>query len=148
VNYDQAIMIEAHLAMRALGDTRLDHLDRARVVAENLERFRSPLGGYEFELGIPQVFSHYSAWSSSGLLELYEVDPDPRWLTNARESLRDLSTVLVDGRDGGVYYGVYECIPRWVSQCPAGASSTVDERKVHLSQSWVERAFALLERAE
>jgi uncharacterized protein YyaL (SSP411 family) len=148
VNYDQAIMIEAHLAMRALGDTRLDHLDRARVLAENLERFRSPLGGYEFELGIPQVFSHYSAWSSSGLLELYKVDPDERWLTNARESLRDLSTVLFDGSDGGVYYGVYECIPRWVAQCPAGASSAVDKRKVHLSQSWVERAFALLERAE
>ena len=94
------------------------------------------------------MFGHYSAWSSSGLLELYEVDPDERWLTNARESLRDLSTVLFDGPDGGVYYGVYECIPRWVSQCPAGASSAVDKRKVHLSQSWVERAFALLERAE
>lgn len=148
VNYDQAIMIEAHLEMRRLGDDRLDHLGRARILAENLERFRSPLGGYLFELGVPQVFSHYSAWTSAGLLALYEVDRDPRWLSAARESLRDLNTVLVDPVDGGVYYGAYECIPRWAIMCPDGAPSAVDHRKVHLSQSWTQRALALLERAE
>ncbi|MFN0073464.1 MAG: glycoside hydrolase family 76 protein [Chloroflexota bacterium] len=148
VNYDQAIMIEAHLDMHAMGDVRLDHLGRAQTLGENLERFRSSLGGYEFELGIPQVFSHYSAWSSSGLLRLYEVDPRPSWITNARESLRNLNTVMLDPGDGGVYYGAYECIPQWAALCPQGAPSAVDERKVHLSQSWTQRAMALLARAE
>jgi hypothetical protein len=148
VNYDQAIMIEAHLAMRALGDARLDHLERARTLASSLARFRSPLGGYEFELGVPQVFSHYSAWTSIGLLELYAVDRNPTWLANARDSLQDLSEVMVDPLDGGVYYDVYECIPIWISGCPVGARSAVDERKLHLSQSWMQRALALLARAQ
>jgi hypothetical protein len=148
VSYDQAIMIEAHLAMRAIGDIRLDHLERARVLAASLARFRSPLGGYEFELGVPQVFSHYSAWTSAGLLELYDVDRNPAWLVNARDSLNDLNTAVFDKRDGGVYYGVYACTGRWVSQCPVGAASAMDERKVHLSQSWMQRALALLARAQ
>jgi hypothetical protein len=148
VNYDQAIMITAHLAMHAMGDAQLNHLERARVLASSLDRFRSPLGGYEFELGRPQVFSHYSAWASIGLLELYEVDRNPAWLAAARTSLHDLNAVMFDKRDGGVYYGVYACTPEWISECPVGAASAVDERKLHLSQSWMQRAFALLARAQ
>jgi hypothetical protein len=148
VSYDQAIMIEAHLAMHAIGDASMDHLERSRTLAGNLARFRSPLGGYEFELGVPQVFSHYSAWSSIGLLKLYQVDHNPTWLTQARDSLSDLSDAVFDKKDGGVYYGVYECIPKWIAECPIGAASAVDERKLHFSQSWVQRAFALLARAQ
>ncbi|HEX3245112.1 MAG TPA: glycoside hydrolase family 76 protein [Chloroflexota bacterium] len=148
VNYDQSIMIEAHLAMRALGDARLDHLERARLLAHNLERFRSPLGGYEFELGAPQVFTHYSAWTSIGLLKLYELDPNPVWLEHARESLRDLNSTMLDQSDGGVYYDVYACVGDWASECRQGAESGVDVRKVHLSQTWMEHAFALLAQVE
>jgi hypothetical protein len=148
VSYDQAIMIDAHLAMLRLGDTRLDHLARAQSLARHLESFRSPLGGYVFELGVPQVIAAYSAWTASGLLDLFAVDGRAAWFESARESLRDLNTVLLDPVDGGVYYAAYECIPRWLSVCSTGASSATDERKVHLSQSWTQRALALLEHAE
>ena len=97
---------------------------------------------------MPQVFSHYSAWSSIGLLKLYEVDPNPDWLKNARESLRDLNSTMLDESDGGVYYDLYACVGDWASECRKGAASGVDVRKVHLSQSWMEHAFALLARVE
>jgi hypothetical protein len=148
VSYDQAIMIEAHLAMHAIGDARIDHLERSRLLARGLSRFRSPLGGYEFELGVPQVFSHYSAWSSIGLLKLYQVDRDPTWLATARDSLSDVTDAVFDKRDGGVYYGVYACIPQWIAECPIGAASAADGRELHLSQSWMQRALALLARAQ
>jgi uncharacterized protein YyaL (SSP411 family) len=148
VSYDQAIMIEAHLALRAVGDTRLDHLERSRVLAASLNRFRSPLGGYEFELGVPQVFSHYSAWTSIGLLKLYQVDRNTTWLTRARETIDELNAVMFDKFDGGVYHGVYACTPQWIAECPVGAASAVDGRKLHLSQSWMQRALALLARTQ
>jgi hypothetical protein len=97
---------------------------------------------------VPQVFSHYSAWTSIGLLRLYDADPNPAWLSAAGDSLRDLNDVMFDKSDGGVYYGVYACIPKWVSECPVGAASAVDGRKLHLSQSWMQQALALLARAQ
>lgn len=144
VSYDQAIMIEAHLdVMRAI-DSDPTHLERARQLAAGLERFRSPLGGYAFELDVPQVFSAYSAWTSAGLLQLYQADREQRWLQNAEGSLKELAGVALDPSDGGAFYLVFACTPQWASLCPAGAGWAADRRKYHLSQSWMQRALALL----
>ena len=145
-NYDQGILIEAHLrAERLLGERR--HYERARALGERLDPvfWDAQLGGYDLEAGIPQVFPVYSAWVSQSLLRLHERDHNPHWLGRAAATVDALDRAAWDPARGGYYHRYYVCRDPSPPGCADGAAQAVDTTEKHsVDQAWMQRALALL----
>lgn len=149
-NYDQGIMIEAHLLAERLLDGRGQHLARARMIAERLDTtFWDPrVGGYDLEAGVAQVFPTYSAWLTQSLLALYEVDRDVRWLERARGNVEALNDRAWDPAHGGYYNRYYVCRDEAAPGCKSGVAVSFDPAKHTAAQAWMQRAQALLSLAQ
>jgi hypothetical protein len=145
-NYDQGIMIEAHLlAYAGLGnDPR--HLERAQTIGRRLDPvfWDAQRGGYNLEAGIPQVFAVYSAWLTPSLLQLYQQDHDPYWLERASANIDALNASLWDAGNGGYYARHYVCRDPSPPGCGGSAAWAQDPAKHTVAQAWMQRAQALL----
>ena len=104
-NYDQAIAIEALLALRRIEGGRA-YLERARSIAARLEPafWRRPEGGFNLVAGVPHVMPVYSAWLTNSLLALHRVDHDARWLALGRRNV-DAMDAYLRTAEGGYYEG-------------------------------------------
>jgi uncharacterized protein YyaL (SSP411 family) len=103
-NYDQAIIIEAVLALNRHVTPDPAYLQRAVSLAENLETafWHGTEGGFNLEHGIEHVMAIYSSWLTPSLLALHKVQPDERWLTLARHNVDAMNSYL-RAADGGYY---------------------------------------------
>jgi hypothetical protein len=138
-NYDQGIAIEAQLhAMSLDGDA--NRLARAQALARAAQAafWSNPLGGYNLEAGVEQVYSSYAAWTSLGYVALSAVDGDPTWLSLARQNADGLATRLRES-DGGYAYRVYQCVNRISAGCAGGPPTVVvDHVRDTSAQAWVQ----------
>lgn len=145
-NYDQGIAIEAQLRAATLdGDT--NHLARAEAIARATHAvfWSAPLGGYNLEAGVQQVYTSYAAWTSLGFLSLYAEDGDATWLRLAQQNADALAGRLREG-DGGYAYRGYQCVDKVATGCEAGPPTVVvDHLRDTSAQAWMQHlqtAFA------
>jgi uncharacterized protein YyaL (SSP411 family) len=112
-NYDQAIAIEALLALRRI-EERPGYLERAESIAARLEPafWHEPEGGFNLVAGVEHVMPVYSAWLTNSLLALNRVDGDERWLELARRNV-DAMDGYLRMPDGGYYEGAGLDDGRW-----------------------------------
>jgi uncharacterized protein YyaL (SSP411 family) len=112
-NYDQAIAIDALLALRRI-EGQPSYLERARAIAARLEAvfWRKPEGGFNLVAGVEHVMPVYSAWLTNSLLALHRVDADERWLELARRNV-DAMDKYLRTPDGGYYEGAGLHDGRW-----------------------------------
>lgn len=145
-SYDQSILIEANLlAYRLFGGERR-YLERAVTLGRKLDPlfWDNAHGGYNLELGVPQVYTVYSAWIVPGLLALYEEDGDPAWLARAVANVEALNATVWDRASGGYYQRHYTCGSRLATNCETGATWAVGPERSGVDQAWMQRAQALL----
>lgn len=141
-SYDQGILIEASLAhWRYIADDPV-LLDRARLMASQLEPFfwNDRLGGgFNLQYQVDQVYTVYSAWLTPSLLALYGADPDSHWLELARRNVEALQATLANHDSAGRWDGSYAF---------RKDLSVVEPLRHTISQAWMQRAYALLARYE
>jgi uncharacterized protein YyaL (SSP411 family) len=148
-NYDQGILIEAHLLAYALLGEDPARLGRARSLGRATDKlfWDARLGGYDLEAGVPQVFPVYSAWLSQSFLALYASDRDPFWLARAGANLDALDRNAWDAAHGGYYQRYYLCRDPNPPGCADGVEQSADPEKLLVDQAWMQRTQALLARA-
>lgn len=147
-NYDQGIAIQAQLRAAAL-DGDPNRLARAQAIARATHDvfWSAPVGGYNLESGIQQVYASYAAWTSLGFVSLYAVDADPAWLNLAQQNADALAARLREA-DGGYAYRVYQCVDRVAPGCQAGPPSmVVDHVRDTAAQAWVQQLQQALAQA-
>ncbi len=144
-NYDQGIAIEAQLAAIKL-DSDPSRLTRAQAIgrATHSAFWSNPIGGYNLETGVEQVYASYAAWTSLGHLALYAADGDPAWLDMARQNADALSSRLREP-DAGYAYRAYQCTNPAAMGCSAGTSTVmVDHTRDTSAQAWAQHLQAAL----
>jgi glycosyl hydrolase family 76 len=138
-NYDQGIAIQAQLeALNLDGDQ--NRLARAQAIARATHAafWSAPLGGYNLEAGVDQVYTSYAAWTSLGFTALYAVDADPTWLDLAHQNADALAKRLREP-DGGYAYRDYVCVDKQAQGCEAGPPTQVVDRVRDASaQAWMQ----------
>jgi glycosyl hydrolase family 76 len=144
--YDQGVMIELHLLFERAIEPDAGHLERARELAATLEGtfWDHELGGYRVTNERPDVSAAYSAWLTQSLLALHAADPDPHWLAWAMANLEALEPRLTADAQPGYANLYYRCEDRKRSGCESGQPWTYDPTRYLVSQSWMQRAQALL----
>jgi len=157
-NYDQAILVEALVAVAAAASEPASAaagsspgganagsapapaaaLARARAIAGALEaRFWDPaLGGSVLEAGVPQVLVVYAAWLTPALLTLAAADGDARWVAAARRNVDALHARCYDPVDGGYAHRA------WREAGPV----RLDPERHTAAQAWMQLAQARLAR--
>ena len=138
-NYDQGIAIQAQLRAMSL-DGDANRLARAESIARATHAtfWSAPLGGYDLEAGIEQVYTSYAAWTSLGFTSLYAVDGDSSWLDFARQNADALSSRLRES-DGAFAYRAYQCVNKLAPGCEAGPPATVvDHLRDTSAQAWMQ----------
>jgi hypothetical protein len=138
-NYDQAIAIEALLAMAGVdGDD--GKIARARAIGDALHTsfWGRDRGGYNLELGVEQVYTSYAAWASMGHLALYAVDQNERWLKMARANADALAATTGEA-DGGYALRHYPCRDPRAPGCAGGQTRwVVDHTRDTAAQAWAQ----------
>jgi uncharacterized protein YyaL (SSP411 family) len=132
--YDQAILIEAHLAQfKATNDSSCR--TKAMAIAEAMHGvlWREP-GGYVISTEDQRLSPVFSAWVSVALAKLYEVDPDPKWRARAQANMLALDAKLRDPNHHGYYS----------TSNPDGSDRSTALQ--HVDQAWMQRAQAYLAR--
>jgi hypothetical protein len=144
--YDQAIIIQALLALYRREPENVEFLERARRLGRATDRafWQQELGGYTLEADVPDLYASYSAWISEAMLDLYAVDHDPFWLSRARANFDALQGRfrLADGRAYG--FRVFPCRDQFASLCSPGQRWGLDGTVYTLSQAMMQRIAALL----
>ena len=148
-SYDQSILIEANLLAYWLLGGEPRYLERAMTLGRQLDPlfWDKQRGGYNLELGVPQVYTVYSAWIVPGLLALYEETGDASWLKRATANVEAINATMWDGRKGGYFQRHYACRNPAAPGCEGGAAWAVGPEKSVVDQAWMQRAQALLARA-
>ncbi|MFN8526967.1 MAG: glycoside hydrolase family 76 protein [Chloroflexota bacterium] len=134
-NYDQAIAIEAKIALADLiGSSR--HRAQAIQIGHALHSafWDDTLGGYDLEAGVPQVFTSYGAWASLGHLALYELTGEPHWHAFAQGNVAAMDRHL------GQPDGSYACS----AAARSGSTVTVDRTRDTAAQAWAQHLLARL----
>jgi uncharacterized protein YyaL (SSP411 family) len=146
-NYDQGLVIEAHLLRHQAGDPGGADLARAQRIAAALDGTfwdaRRP--GYSLRSGVVWIYPVFAAWLTPPLVELYHSDPNPRWLEMARRNVEALVTSMRDADGGGYYDYAWDCT-NWTSrrqQCPE-SGWVMSNAKPSGAQASVQRALAAL----
>jgi glycosyl hydrolase family 76 len=138
-NYDQGIAIQAQLRALTL-DGDPNRLARAQAIARATHDafWSSPLGGYNLEAGIQQVYASYAAWTSLGFVSLYAVDGDSAWLDLAGKNADALAARMREV-DGGYALRAYQCVDRVAPGCENGPPTTVVDRvRDTAAQAWAQ----------
>jgi hypothetical protein len=151
-NYDQAIAIEAQLAV-ARFDGRADRLDRAREIGRVMHGalWNADHGGYNLEVGVNRIYESYGAWASFGHLALYDLDGEPSWLEMA-EANADALDAMFRRADGGYGFRHYRCVTtveRSRPGCEGGESLwVVDQTRDGAAQAWMQHLQAAIARRQ
>lgn len=138
-NYDQAIAIQAQLAMAAI-DGDPNRVTRAKAVGESMHTafWARERGGYNLEAGVEQVFTSYAAWASMGHLALYATDGDEKWLTMARANANAMAATVAES-DGSYAYRHYPCQDPRAPGCNGGRVRwVVDHTRDTAAQAWAQ----------
>jgi uncharacterized protein YyaL (SSP411 family) len=146
-NYDQGLLIEAHLLRyHADGQPAADLARAQRVAAALDDTFwdaRRP--GYSLRSGVVWIYPTFAAWLTPPLVTLYRVDANPRWLEMARRNVAALAASMRDAGDGGYYDYAWDCT-RWTTRrerCPE-SGWVMSAAKPSGAQAAVQRALAAL----
>ncbi|MCC7370050.1 MAG: AGE family epimerase/isomerase [Chloroflexi bacterium] len=144
--YDQAIVIQALLALHRIEPEGTTYLARARQIARATDRlfWQPELGGYTLEADVPDQYPSYSVWISEALIELYQADGDRLWLDRARANYDTLEARFRVGSDGGYYYRLFPCRDEFAVLCRPGEQYGLDRNIYTLSQAMMQRVAALL----
>lgn len=147
--YDQAIVIQALLALHRMEPENTTYLSRARQLARATDRWfwQSDLGGYTLEADVPDQYASYSVWISEALIDLYRVDGDRYWLERARANFDVLEARFRDGSTGAYYHRVFPCRDEMAPYCLPGETFGTDRTIYTLSQAMMQRVAALLSAA-
>ena len=127
-------------------DADQNRLARARDVARSMQTafWSGDLGGYNLEAGVDQVFTSYGAWTSLGLLALFDVDHDLTWLDLVRSNAQALEAKLLE-TDKGFAYRAYRCVDRVARGCESGqVTQVVDHTRDTAAQAWVQHLQSAL----
>jgi hypothetical protein len=149
-NYDQAIAIEAQIALARL-EGQVDRLDRAREIGRVMHAalWNTDHGGYNLEVGVSRIYASYGAWASFGHLALYDLDGESAWLEMA-ESNADALDAMFRRADGGYGYRHYRCVTlveRSRPGCESGeAAWVVDQTRDGAAQAWMQHLQAAIAR--
>ena len=143
--YDQAIVIEALLALHRVepGDGR--YLARAQQIGRAIDRafWHWELGGYTLQASVLDLYAPYGAWVSEALLALYAVDGDPFWRERAQANLDALARTFGNG-EGGYYRLAFKCQGERLALCRPGEQYGLERVVYTMSQATMQRAAALL----
>jgi uncharacterized protein YyaL (SSP411 family) len=146
-NYDQGLLIEAHLLRYQIEGRAGADLARAQRIAAALDDTfwdaRRP--GYSLRSGVVWIYPTFAAWLTPPLVALYQVDANPRWLEMARRNVETLAASMRDADDGGYYDYAWDCT-RWATRrerCPE-SGWVLSPAKPGGAQAAVQRAQAAL----
>ena len=144
--YDQAIVIQALLALYRMEPDNPTYLSRARQLAHATDRafWQSELGGYTLEADVPDQYASYSVWISEAFIDLYRADGDRYWLDRARANYDALEARFHDGTTGAYYHRVFPCRDQMAQYCKPGEKFGTDRTIYTLSQAMMQRVAALL----
>ncbi|MDP8922014.1 MAG: hypothetical protein M3O34_03960 [Chloroflexota bacterium] len=143
--YDQAIVIEALLALHSVepGDGR--YLARARQIGRAINRYfwHPELGGYTLQASVLDLYAPYGAWISEALVDLYRADGNPFWRDRAQANLDALARTFGNG-EGGYYRLAFKCEGEREALCRRGEEYGLERVVYTMSQATMQRAAALL----
>lgn len=144
--YDQAIVIQALMALHRLEPENPTYLARARQLALATDRYfwQQELGGYTLEADIPDLYASYGVWISEGFLDLYAVDGDRYWLERARDNFDALDRHFRRPVTGGYAHRVFPCRDDMLVHCFPGERWGLDHTIFSLSQAMMQRVAARL----
>jgi uncharacterized protein YyaL (SSP411 family) len=141
-NYDQGLLIEAHLLRYQADGQPTAELARAQRIAAALDETfwdaRRP--GYSLRSGVVWIYPTFAAWLTPPLVALYRVDADARWLEMARRNVEALAATMRDAEDGGYFDYAWDCT-RWTTRRERWVMSSA---KPGGAQAAVQRALAAL----
>ncbi|MCC6179161.1 MAG: AGE family epimerase/isomerase [Chloroflexi bacterium] len=144
--YDQAIVIDALLALHRADPGDGSRLTRAQEIARATDRafWHRDIGGYTLQAGVTDLYAPYGVWISESLLHLYAVDGDPFWLERARANFDTIEARFRDGDSGAYFRLTFPCTGERVSLCRPGEQWGYDRVIYSLSQAMMQRVAALL----
>jgi hypothetical protein len=130
--YDQAIMIDAYVLLFGQTADR-SWLAKASALADAMHaKLWAPQGGYVISTSDPRLSPVFSAWATVALVDLFQVDPKPKWRARAEQNVGTLETRLRDPTDHGFFS----------ASKPDGTDRTQDKQAV--DQAWMQHAQAKL----
>jgi uncharacterized protein YyaL (SSP411 family) len=144
--YDQAIVIQALLALHRMEPENPAYLARARQLALATDRWfwQSDLGGHTLEADVPDQYASYSVWISEALVDLYHADGDRYWLERARANFDVLEARFRQGDTGAYSHRLFPCRDQMAHLCQPGDEYGIDQTVYSLSQAMMQRVAALL----
>jgi hypothetical protein len=147
--YDQAIVMQALLALYRREPDNTRYLDRARQIGRSVDRtfWQRELGGYTLEADVPDLYASYGVWISEAMLDLYAIDRDPFWLRRARANFDALHDHFRQGSSGAYGFRLFPCRAQFAEFCTPGERWGIDHTVYSLSQAMMQRIAALLSAA-
>ena len=144
--YDQAIVMQALLALHRLEPENPTYLDRAQRLARATDRYfwQQELGGYTLEADVPDLYASYGVWISDAFLDLYAADGDRHWLERARANFDALDRHFQQNGSGGYANRIFPCRGSFVIHCFPGERWGLDHHIYSLSQAMMQRVAARL----
>jgi len=144
--YDQAIVIQALLALHRMEPDNPTYLPRARQLALSMDRWfwQRELGGHTLEADVPDQYASYSVWASEAFLDLYRADGDSYWLDRARVNFDVLDRRFQQGSSGSYAHRLFPCRDQFAAYCLPGETYGLDRTVYTLSQAMMQRIAALL----
>lgn len=144
--YDQAIAIQALLALHRREPDNVQYVERARQLGRSIDYYfwQRELGGYTLEADVPDLYASYSVWISEAFLDLYALDGDAFWLRRARANFDALHERFQQGSSAAYSFRVFPCRDEFAVLCQPGARWGVDQTVYSLSQAMMQRIAALL----
>lgn len=143
--YDQAVVIQALLALHRVEPGDGAYLTRAQRVGRAVDRafWHPELGGYTLQASVLDQYAPYGAWITDALVDLYRADGDQFWRDRARANLDALALTFGNG-EGGYYRLAFACSGDRVGLCRPGERYGVERVVYTMSQATMQRAAALL----
>lgn len=144
--YDQAIVIQALLALHRMEPENPTYLARARQLALATDRWfwQRELGGHTLEADVPDQYASYSVWVSDAFIDLYRADGDRYWLERARANFDVLEGRFQQGGSGAYAHRLFPCRDEFATYCLPGEKYGLDRTVYTLSQAMMQRIAALL----
>jgi len=144
--YDQAIVMQALLALHRREPENAHYLARARQIGHAVDFYfwQQELGGYTLEADVPDLYASYGVWVSEAMLELYAVEGDQFWLQRARANFDALHERFRQGANMAYSFRVFPCRDEMAVLCQPGARWGTDATVYSLSQAMMQRVAALL----
>jgi hypothetical protein len=144
--YDQAIVIQAWLALHRMEPANPVYLAKAQRLALSMDRWfwQPQLGGHTLEADVPDQYASYSVWTTEAFIDLYRADGNAYWLERARANFDVLEARFREGTSGAYAHRLFPCRDEFAAFCPPGQEYGLDRTVYTLSQAMMQRIAALL----